>query len=449
MDNHTHPWRYVFQILRGVDVTGVKSLAEMSDRIRQAAAGAGPDRSIYATGRWSEGDLAEKRGPTRQELDRLVPGRPLVVFQARNNAYLNSAALKAARITRETKSLRGEAGSVPKDASGEPTGLIKGGFPILLMAPRLVPMDDIKALWLQTQQHLNALGFTSIREPDVPLEVMRLYWNMWRDGELTLRVSMGQDIGPGEADDIDEILRPWGVGVPFGDHWLRVDSLGEFAVDAAVPNIAADKFRQAVTAMNRYGWRPAPHVNGAEALDLVLDGYEAADREKSIRGQRWVLEHATNIRTDQMERFARLGVVVAAQFQPYRGTPAAAGAVPMRDMLNHGLVVSAGSDWPGATNNPIIPFYFYVTRKTEDGTKVVGESQKLSRQEALRISTINNAHLTFEEKIKGSIEPDKLADFVILSGDILTVPDEQIRSIHPLATYVGGRKVFSNKDGGF
>ena len=201
--------------------------------------------------------------------------------------------------------------------------------------------------------------------------------------------------------------------------------------------------------MNRYGWRPAPHVNGAEALDLVLDGYEAADREKSIRGQRWVLEHATNIRTDQMERFARLGVVVAAQFQPYRGTQAAPGAVPMRDMLNHGLVVSAGSDWPGATSNPIIPFYFYVTRKTEDGTKVVGESQKLSRQEALRISTINNAHLTFEEKIKGSIEPDKLADFVILSGDILTVPDEQIRSIHPLATYVGGRKVFSNKDGGF
>jgi hypothetical protein len=259
---------------------------------------------------------------------------------------------------------------------------------------------------------------------------------------------LGQDIGPGEADDIDEILRPWGVGNSFGDHWLRVDSLGEFAVDASTPYIPPEKFRRAVMAMNRYGWRPAPHVNAAQALDIVLDGYEAADREKSIKDQRWVIEHATMIRTDQMDRFARLGVVVSAQFQPYRGGQTAEGALPVRDMLNHGLVVSAGSDWPGATNNPIIPFYFYVTRKTEDGSKVVGPTQKISRQEALRVSTINNAYETFEEKIKGSIEPEKLADFVILSDDILTVPDEQIRSIHPLATYVGGRKVFSNKDGG-
>lgn len=121
----------------------------------------------------------------------------------------------------------------------------------------------------------------------------------------------------------------------------------------------------------------------------------------------------------------------------------------MREMLNHGLVVSAGSDWPGGTNNPFVPFYFYVTRKTEDGSQVMSPAQKISRQEALRVSTINNAYMTFEEKIKGSIEPGKLADFVILSHDILTVPEEQIRSIQPLATYVGGRKVFSKEDGGF
>ena len=456
IDNHTHPYRWVFQNLRGVDMTGVTSLAEMSDRIRQAAATGSPDRTIYTTGRWNEAELAEGRGPTREELDRLVRDRPLVVFQARTNAYLNTAALAAAGITAETESLRGEptpwatspSPSVHKDANGEPTGVISGGFPILLLAPRLVPMEDIEALWLEAQKELNALGFTSIREPDVPVEVMRHYGKMRREGKLTLRVSMGQDIGPGEAGDIDKILGPWGVGNGFGDEWLRVDSLGEFAVDAGAPNIPADKFREGVMAMNRYDWRPAPHVNGAEALDMVLAGYEAADREKSIRDQRWIIEHATLIRTDQMERFARLGVLVAAQFQPYRGRPGPDEALPMREMLDRGLIVSSGSDWPGSTNNPFVPFYFYVTRKTEDG-RVRGAAQKITREEALRVATINNAYMTWDEKIKGSIEPDKLADFLILSDDILTVPEEQIRSIRPLATYVGARKVFSLEGGGF
>lgn len=459
MDNHSHPYRYVFTILRGVDLTGVRSLAEMSDRIQQAAARAKPGQTIYATGRWNENELAEKRGPSRKELDRLVPDRPVVVFQARASAYLNTAALNAARISRETKSLRGEPTSVPKDANGEPTGVILGGFPILLLGPRLVPMEDIRELWLKAQQELNALGFTSIREPDVPLEIMRLYHELRREGKLTLRISMGQDIGPGEADDIDEILGPLGVGPGFGDHWLRLDSLGEFAVDAGTGIIPAEKFRQAVMTMNRYGWRPAPHVNGDKPLDMVLDGYEAADREKSIRDRRWIIEHASMIRTNQMDRFARLGVLVAAQFQPYRtgraeemirteGKERAEQAVPMREMLDHGLIVSAGSDWPGSTNNPFVPFYFYVTRKTEDG-RLIGAAQKISREEALRVATINNAYMTYEEKIKGSIEPGKLADFLILSHDILTIPEEQIRSLKPLATYVGGEKVFSSNEGGF
>ena len=210
--------------------------------------------------------------------------------------------------------------------------------------------------------------------------------------------------------------------------------------------------------MNRYGWRPSPHVNGEKPLDIVLESYEAADQEKSIRGQRWVVEHATMIRPDQIERFARLGVLVSAQFQPYNGSEnmirtwgkeRADRIVPMREMLDHGLNVSSGSDWAGGgPNSPFIPFYFYVTRKAANGT-VMGAAQKITRQEALRVVTMNNAYLTFEEKVKGSIEADKIADFVILSQDILTVAEEQIRSIHPLATYVAGQKVFSSMSEGF
>ena len=118
--------------------------------------------------------------------------------------------------------------------------------------------------------------------------------------------------------------------------------------------------------------------------------------------------------------------------------------VPMRELLDHHLIVGSGSDshGMGQTDNPFVPIYFYVTRKTEDGRQL-DPQQKITRQEALRAATINNAYLTFEETVKGSIEAGKLADFVILSDDILTVPEDKMLSIHPLATYVGGREVFS------
>ncbi len=117
----------------------------------------------------------------------------------------------------------------------------------------------------------------------------------------------------------------------------------------------------------------------------------------------------------------------------------------MRDLLDRGLIVSAGSDFHSGvvtTDNPFVPIYFYLTRKSRSGEVIRGE-QKISRQEALRVSTYNYAYTTFEEKVKGSIEAGKLADFLILSSDILSVPDEDILSIHPVATYVGGRLVYA------
>lgn len=427
-DNHIHPYRYVTTILRGVNLTGVRSLAELLDRIRQASETAKPGQTIYATGRWSEAALAEKRGPSRQELDSLVPDHPVLILQRGGNAHLNTAALKAARIDRKTKTLGGEPGSVPKDANGEPTGVILDSDAILIA--RLVPMEDLRPLTLKTFQELNALGFTSIREPSLPPEIMQLYSDLWREGKLTLRVAMGRDLGPGEADDVEQIVRPLGPAASFRNEWLRYDSLSEFSVDggwrdqftsavkthggqtvSVTANLSAEKFRQAVMVMNRLGWRPAPHVNADDALDLVLDGYEAADREKPIRDMRWVLEHASMMRPDQMDRFARLGVVISAQFQPYRGGAnlmqsmarligkrRVENMVPMREWLDRGLIVSAGSDWgAGTTNNPFVPFYFYVTRKTDEGM-VVGAAQRITRTEALRVSTINNAYLTYEEK---------------------------------------------------
>jgi predicted amidohydrolase YtcJ len=184
-------------------------------------------------------------------------------------------------------------------------------------------------------------------------------------------------------------------------------------------------------------------------VNVALDAYEAADRVQSLRDKRWVLEHAPFATPAQMDRMARLGVVVSAQYFGYAEPVRAAGGSappPMRDFLDHHVVVSAGSDFQSITvtsDNPFIPIYFYVTRKTKEG-EVIGPEQKISRAEALRVSTYNHAYTTFEEKLKGSIEPGKLADFLILSDDLLTVPDEKILSIRPLATFVGGQQVYGD-----
>jgi predicted amidohydrolase YtcJ len=120
----------------------------------------------------------------------------------------------------------------------------------------------------------------------------------------------------------------------------------------------------------------------------------------------------------------------------------------IRDLLDAGIIVSGGSDWPGSPNNPFINIYYYVSRDTVD-LGPIGVDQKITRQEAIKVMSLNNAYLTHEEHLKGSIEPGKLADFLILSDDILSVPEEQILNIKPLATYVGGQNVYNLQNSGF
>jgi predicted amidohydrolase YtcJ len=300
-------------------------------------------------------------------------------------------------------------------------------------------------------------------------EGMRAYQALRRDGRLKMRISMGLDVNSTDWDKLDEILRPWGVAPGFGDHWLRIDSISEFAMDSnanialfrepkvnasaglGTMRITPEQIKQAMITINKYGWRPAIHITGDGTLDKVLDGYEAANAISSIHDKRWVVEHIPFVHPDQMDRMARLGVLVSAQFQPYTGTEGskrvlgavrADYSVPIKDLLDHKLMVSSGSDFPGQSNSPFECFYFYVTRKTEEGA-VTGAAQKVSREQALRIATANNAFFTFEEDIKGSLEPGKLADFLVLSDDILTVPNDKILQLKPLATYVDGKKMYS------
>ena len=476
MDNHSHAF-HAANAYRGMDLSDVASLAELLERIRLAAAGAGPGQAIYGRYGWDPNKFPEGRGPNRLDLDEASPDNPVVIFLSRGQAFLNSRALDLAGVTRNTERIGRVV--IRKDRTGKPDGRLGGENGTVARLTRMVApptREEMEDLILEIQRQQLAVGLTSIRDIQLEPAFMRTYYEMWREGKLLHRVSIGLQVNPQDVEALEDMLRPLVAGTRFGDHWLRLDGLAEFNPGSmwrepledtegnplGTPSISPEIFRQGVLIANRYGWRPSPHTDSDGAMDLVLEAYEAADRESSIRDKRWVVEHATHVQPDQMERLNELGVVISAQLQPYRraadmvrtlGRERAERAVPMREFMDQGLIVSGGTDWggnsaTGATNNPFLNIYFYVTRNTLD-LGPFGEAQKITRAEALRVATINNAYMTFEENIKGSIEAGKLADFVILSDDIMTVPEEEIPDIRPLATFVGGRKAYSSPGGGF
>ncbi|HWP85876.1 MAG TPA: amidohydrolase family protein, partial [Terriglobia bacterium] len=332
MDNHNHQFNAAWNRYRGIDTNGVRSKQELLGRIRQAASQVAPQAALITNVGWAE--TPGIAVPSRRELDEAAGGRILVLMRARGTAYLNSAALKAAGITRETTMVGGNL--IPKDEHGEPTGQIGPPNTVNNVVPRLVPwppQEELIEMLARVQDQQLALGLTSIRELELPPVAMRAYQQMRRQGRLKMRVSMGLDVQATDWDKLEDILSSWGVGPGFGDHWLRLDSIAEFAVDSrtdialfrepkrsppgdyGVMRITPEQIRQAMLTIDRYGWRPAIHITGDGTLDKVLDAYEAVDAIRPIAGKRWVVEHIPFVQPDQMERLARLGVLVSAQIQ--------------------------------------------------------------------------------------------------------------------------------------
>jgi hypothetical protein len=219
--------------------------------------------------------------------------------------------------------------------------------------------------------------------------------------------------------------------------------------------IEPHRFNALVATANRYGWRVGVHAVGDAAIDRVLDAYELADAEKSIKDRRFIVIHGSLIRRDQMERAVRLGVRVDAQssflwdkaavVKRYLGQENVDNAFPMRTLIDvMGLdSVAEGTDYPINVLNPFVNIYVMVTRRDKNGD-VYGVLEAVTREEAIRLYTSAASRYSFSESITGSIEPDKLADMVVLSHDILTVDDEALKKITAMRTIVGGKTVFQS-----
>jgi predicted amidohydrolase YtcJ len=454
----------------GVDLSRARSLPEVLSAIEQRVRASGPGDIVVTNSDWHEAQLKEHRLPYRRDLDAVAPQTPVVVVRGGHEYILNSAALRKWRINTETPEPPG--GRVTRGDDGELNGELVDRAKSLVELPPAPPLT-IEALAAQ-HRTLNAAGLTSIRYPGAPVEQYRLLQEMRRRGLLTMRVSQLLRLPADSGDRMRGAIAASGVAPDEGDEWVRIGGMklgvdggfeggwmrepyaepwGENGRYRGVNTMKDDAFTSVVRELNRLGWRVATHAVGDAAIDEVLAGYEAASADKPITGRRWALEHGFIPREDQFPRMKALGLVISAQNHLYLAGPSlvaywgpqrAARTTPLRDYLDRGFTVAAGTDAAVVPYPPLWTFYHFVTRNTISGG-VLGADQRISRPEALRAATIGNAYLTFEERIKGSIEPGKVADLVVLPEDILTCPDEHLERMPVAMTIVGGRVVYERR----
>ena len=450
-----------------------KTVAEALEAIKAFAAKRKPGEWIVGGAWHPPSQLAEKRYLTRQEIDSVAPNNPVYLRTVGHFSMGNTMALQKAGVDKTTADPSG--GSFERDAAGELTGvLVETAIERVEKAvPPWTEDDEIRQFTI-AESALNSFGITSAVEGATEARDIRTLQKIAASGKATLRVSMMfRPEPPADLAAWEAIVSGNGASSGFGDDWLKFAGIkifydGGMTLKTAlmrdvypdshdnyrgIAQQTPERLKQLVSICNRYGWRVGVHVVGDLGIDQVLDALEAADKEKSILDRRFVLIHASLIRPEQMERAHRLGVRIdfqnvfmwdkAATVERFLGRATADRAVPTKTLIaKMGLdSLGAGTDFPVNPINPFLNMYIMVTRKDPNGS-VYGASEAISREQALRLYTSAASHYTFEEARKGTIEPGKLADLVVLSADYMAVPEAQIKDINADMTLIGGKVVF-------
>ena len=452
-----------------VDLTHIHSIKQIQAAIAGRASHVKPGEWITGTRGWWEYQLAEGRLPTRTDLDAAAPNNP-VAIPGPHYVIVNSSALALAHVTRDTPDPQG--GQIYKDGSGEPTGLLMDNASRFVRPFMPRPTEAQKEEGMKRVLALvNSHGLTSAGDPSGTPADAALFRKLRDAGQLTVRVDFAYDIDPAEPlDKVETALKALPKPGSDGDGMFRSDEIGETGLDGAeltaflehdypgkpgyrglqkVPNAQFDEFAALVA---KYGYRLRPHAVGDAAIDEALDGFDYANKETPIVKRRWMIDHAFLLGPQHYQRVKALGLIINSQYMHNYELgklilkawkrPLADRSEPYREWLRSDVMFAGGSDGPiSYYAEPLLEIYGEVTRGTQWGGKL-GPDQGISRADAIRSVTINGAYTTFEENVKGSIEPGKYADFVVLSKDILKIPAEQIRTTTVLATVLGGKTVY-------
>ncbi len=470
IDVHTHAIEWVKTILRGEIDAGypaVHSIAEITQAVAQRAATFPSGQWIMGSG-WDDSKLSEHRYMIRQDLDAASAGHPVYLKHVSGHlSVANSAALKLANITKNTADPQG--GVIERDASGEPTGILKDTAMGLIagILPGDPPDIDVRAARLVSEKAAE-VGLTTIHDIFIGPDEMRGYQEAHRRGWLKIRVQMSPRIGS-IADA--EKLAQMGVHTGFGDDVLKFGAAKMFAdggmgartIAIYPPGVIGEpnnlgvlrwtpaEMQKAHLLAAGAGWQLETHAIGDRAIDEVLDSYAVVIKQLGLKDARFRIVHAGISTPAAQKRMRELNVVIdgnppfvywiGSWFQKY-GPERVRWSYPAKSYIENGIIEAAGSDVAVTPISPWWGIWAAVVRRDLESGNILAPEERISIEQALTLYTRNGAFAGFEENIKGSLEPGKLADFIVIDRDVLTIPADELRDVKVLQTFVGGQIVY-------
>jgi predicted amidohydrolase YtcJ len=483
IDSHSH-FVGLGEAMMTLDLMNVRSWQEVIDMVAEAVKHAEPGEWIIGRGwhqeKWERPpDGAVDGFPTHWDLSEVSPDNPVLLRHASGHAsFANKRAMDESNLSGAIENPPG--GEVLRDQAGNLTGVFRQNAQGLIRArtaftqrERFEQMD--RAIDLAIEACLSN-GITSFQDAGSPFPVIDRLADRARAGTLGVRLWV---MIRTQIDEIDSHAMHYSTWQRIGNNHLTVGGI-KFAIDGALGSRGAwllepyedspdesgfnttplETLEQAAEIALRTGLQLCIHAIGdrgnRETLDLFERAFARHDAKHGTEGAgrklRWRIEHAQHLHRDDVPRFGELGVIASMQgihctsdgpwvYTRLGDERAESGAYVWRDLMQSGAVVTNGTDAPVEKLNPIASFHASVTRRLDDGT-VFFPNQRMSRMDALRSYTINGAYAAFEEDIKGTLRPGKLADIVVLSKDILTVPEEQMLDAQVDLTIIGGQVMY-------
>lgn len=488
IDSHVHaPAASIYEFDQ--PVPDMESVEDVLAYVRGRAGATAPGRWITLSQVFIT-RLREQRYPTRAELDRAAPRHP-VVFRTGPDASLNSMALSMSGIDAAFQVPAGQPCKVERDATGAPAGILRNCGQYIRSTPSAPPPGaaDRLARLRALLADYNATGITSIVDANTSRDEVELYRTLWQQQALTCRTFLTfavdaqapldrieASIRQAASDPLhrrDDMLWLRGVkvfldgGMLTGSAYMR-QPWGPSAIYAiddpsyrGVRFVEPEKlYRIAKLALGN-DLQFTAHAQGDAAVDAMLEAYARIDRDDfAVRDRRPSITHASFMSAEAIARMRALGVVAnlqpawlyldGATLRRHFGVDRLAYFHAYRTLFEQGVAVGGGSDHMQKIGslrsvnpyNPFLAMWTTIVRRPKGSSDPLHPEQTLTREQAIRLYTINNAFLTFEESQKGSLEPGKLADFIVLDRDILTCPIDQVKEITVEATYLGGRRVY-------
>ena len=461
------------EALESVDLVGAPSYEEIVSRVFARAKSAAPHQWIMGNG-WDQNRWAVKEFPTHEALSRAVPDHPVLLSRVDGHAVLaNAAAMRAAGITAQTPDPEG--GRIIRDSQGNPTGVfVDNAQSLVASATPQLTSAQLGELLHSAAVESNKWGLTEVQDMGADRSTIEALEALARAGKLPLRSYEMV------TDDSAALAYYYARGpkkaLYDGHVWVRGiklyadGALGSRGAALLAPysddstntgllvSTPAHLKERSIDAL-RHGFQVSTHAIGDRGNRNALDAYQAAlQAVPTATDARFRIEHAQIISPQDIARFAQLGVIPSMQAShqtsdmPWAerrlGPERIRGAYAWRSLLNTGVVIPNGTDFPVEYVNPIITFHSSVTRQDAENMPAGGwyPGQRMTREEALRSMTLWPAYAAFQENELGSISTGKYADFTILNRDIMTVAPERILGTRVVATYIGGAAVYQAKD---